>query len=69
MHFLGDKLASGVSPAVVVLGMMLLGSKRNRNWPSHPSCPQGCLVPDIAAGTLLEAGAWLQGGILERFHS
>ena len=62
----GDRLASGVSSAVVGLRMLLLRPESSRMW---PSCLQGCFLPDSAAGTLLEAGAWLQGGILEHCHS
>lgn len=65
MHVPGGRLAPDVGPAVVGLKMILLRPDRSRNWLK----PRGCLVPDIAAGTLPEAGAWLQGGILEHFHS
>lgn len=69
MHVPGGRQSPGVGPAAVGLKMILLGGERSRNWLSHHSCPQGCLVPDIAAGTLPEAGAWRQGGILEHCHS
>lgn len=62
----GDRLALGVNSAVVGLRMLLLRPESSRMW---PSCLQGCFLPDSAAGTLLEAGAWLQGGILEHCHS
>lgn len=65
----GDRLAPGSGLTMVGLRMIPLGPERNSNWPSHHSYPRGCLVPDIVAGTLLEAEAWLQGGILEHFHS